>query len=404
MPILVPERGSSDISAAELEQLQTTTEFWALLNRRIIDVTMRPNGGARLSAGPYVGRAICGSEILEVVEKIPGALSSLLGYASESTFRLEPVAGTSTEIGPLIELIVLLFLAEVRKYLTNGKEFRYTRQRGVSPMVAGVIHIPATAQIRARGLVHQIAFDRTVITYETDKNVILKRALREVDHIAEAVGLDDVLVTKAHALNMYFDIYPSRVAERQSELANLSEKLVSRDASDSALLSLAALLLRHESFENADWLGHTTPKTWFVNLERLFEEALRKQLNRAEFAGLIAKKGSDFDRYLFQDSSHGRLEPDIVLLQDDEVVGIGDAKYKILLDHPRPSDMYQLLVHGAAFNSPLCFLAFASDEYRPIIYGQSATGAIVHAYALDVSDFENSVKAMLSDLDAPVAM
>jgi len=404
VPISVPERGSSNISAAELAQLQTSTEFWALLDRGIIDVAIRPNEGATLSAGPYVGRAICGSEILEVVEKIPGALGSLLGYASGSTFRLESVTGASTEIGPLVEQLVSLFLAETRKYLTNGKEFKYTLQRGVSPMVAGVIQIPATAQIRARGLVHQIAFDRPVITDETDKNVILKRALREVDQIADTVGLDGDLVTKAHALNMYFDTYPSRITERQSELATLSEMLVSSDASHSPLLALAALLLRHESFENADWLGHTTPKTWFVNLERLFEEALRKQLNRTEFAGLTVRKGSDFDRYLFHDSSHSRLEPDIVLLQDGEVVGVGDAKYKILLNHPRPSDVYQLLAHGAAFRSPLCFLAFASSEYRSIAYGQSVTGTIVHAYALDISDFENSVKAMLLDLDAPINM
>ena len=403
MPILIPERGSSEISAVQLETLQTSVEFWELINHGILDITLRPGGGAQLSAGPYVGRAICGDEIIEVQEKIPGALGSLLSYASESTFRLESITGARTEIGPLIELIVSLFLTEVRRYLAIGKEFRYSQERHVSPMVAGVIRVPATAQIWARGLVHQIAFDRTVITYDTDKNVVVKRALREIEHIAEVVELDEGLVAKAHALNMYIEDYPIRLNEKRSELAHTSEKLVLSDATDSALLSLAALLLRHESFEHTDWLGDTTPKTWFVNLEQLFEHALLRQINRVQYAGIIAREGKSRFQSIYSQSTTDPAEPDILLFQSEEIVGVGDAKYKNWSGRPERSDVYQLLVHAAAFRSPVSFLAFGSDEFRTAFLGQAITGTSVYAYALDISDLETCVNAMLSDLDAPAS-
>lgn len=404
MPISIPERGSSEISNAQLETLQSSVEFWALVNRGIVDVTLRPGGGAQLSAGPYVGRAICGGEILEVREKIPGALGSLLRYASESTFRLESATGARTEIGPLITLIVSLFLTEVSRYLAIGKEFRYSQERHVSPMVAGVIRIPATAQIWARGLVHQIAFDRKTITHETDKNIVLKRALREIEHIAEVVELDEGLVAKAHALSMYLKDYPSKLNDRRSELARTAENLVLSDTRDSDLLSLAALLLRHESFEHTDWLGDTTPKTWFVNLERLFEYALLRQINRVQYAGIIARRGKSRFRSIYSQSTTDPADPDILLLQSEEVVGIGDAKYKNWSGRPERSDVYQLLVHAAAFRSPVSFLAFGSDEFRTAFLGHSVTGTSVHAYALDISDLDTCVNAMLSDLDAPVSV
>lgn len=402
MPISVPERGRSTVSASQLEALQASPAFWGLVERGIVSVTLSPGGGARLSAGPYVGRAVCGDEILEIVEKIPGALRSLLSYASGLAFRLEPVSGARTEIGPLIELLVSVFLAETRRYLTRGKEFRYSRKRHLSPTVAGAIRIPATAQVRARGMLHQIVFDRTVVTYETYKNIVVNRALREIERIAGTVGLDASVVTNARSLRMYFEDYASSIDKGRAELARTSERLALADAADTTLLSLAALLLRHESFDNTAWLGDSTPRTWFVNLEQLFEDALRQQINRARYAGLVARRGSTFGRSVYTPPDYARVDPDIVLLQSAEVVGVGDAKYKSWSETPARSDIYQLLVHGAAFSSPVCFLAYASDEYRPLVLGHSVTGAAVHAYALDITDLEAGVSAMLSDLDAPV--
>ena len=402
MSIFVPERGNTEISAAQFERLQASSEFWVLIDRGVLGAVLRPTGAAQLTAGPYVGRAVCGDQIVEIVEKIPGALSSLLGYASGAAFRLESPPGARTEIGPLIRLLVSAFLTEARRYLSQGREFRYSRRRDCGPMVAGAIQVPATAQMRARGLRHQIVFDRTVVTHETEKNIVVSRALREVEHIASAVGIDASDVTQARALGMYFDEYQSSRARARLELGRVAEKLASAGRLDTTLLALAALLLRHESFEHADWLGDTTPRTWFVNLERLFEDALLQQINRVNFAGLTARRGSSFGRSIYAPPEHERADPDIVLMQNSDIVGVGDAKYKNWSGSPARSDVYQLLVHGSAFGSPVCFLAYASDTYQSVFLGQSVTGAAVHVYALDVTNLEHSVAAMLDDLDSPV--
>ena len=129
MLVQVPERGSTTITAEAMATISQSPEFWSLIDRGILSTTLLPAGAVRLDAGPFVGRCHCGDAIVEVIEKIPGALRSLLMYASGSAFRLEAITGVRTELGPLIALLVHAFLIETRAYLTAGKEFRYARRR-----------------------------------------------------------------------------------------------------------------------------------------------------------------------------------------------------------------------------------------------------------------------------------
>lgn len=128
MLVQVPERGSTTITAEAMATISQSPEFWSLIDRGILSTTLLPAGAVRLDAGPFVGRCHCGDAIVEVIEKIPGALRSLLMYASGSAFRLEAITGVRTELGPLIALLVHAFLIETRAYLTAGKEFRYARR------------------------------------------------------------------------------------------------------------------------------------------------------------------------------------------------------------------------------------------------------------------------------------
>ena len=98
-----------------------------------------------------------------------------------------------------------------------------------------------------------------------------------------------------------------------------------------------------------------------------------------------------------------RADPDLVLLQDGGVVGVGDAKYKAWTGDPARSDLYQLLVHAASFSSPVCFLVYAYDSFASIFMGQSVTGASTHAFALDVTDLTGGVTKMLNELDSPTS-
>jgi 5-methylcytosine-specific restriction endonuclease McrBC regulatory subunit McrC len=399
--VQVQERGSATLVGADIAELQDAPEFWALVDRGILSSTLLPGGRVRLEAGPYVGRCRCGGSVLEIVEKIPGALRSLLAYASGSAFRLEAVTGLRTELGPLVALVVRAFLTDTRAYLTAGKEFRYARRRERGSLVGGAIDVAGTARLRARGLPHLIVFDRPIVSHETDKNIILKRALREIDHIASVVSIESADIVQARALGMYFDDADHLATRPRLEVAYLAEQLASSDPSHGDLLSLAAILLRHESFELGEWLGETTPRSWFINLERLFEDALMRELNRVHYAGIEGRRGAAMSRSIFLPPEFSRADPDFVLMQDGGIVGVGDAKYKAWTGDPSRADLYQLLVHGASFASPVCFLAYAHDSFASSFIGQSVTGAATYAFAIDVNDLTGGVLRMLRQLDAP---
>lgn len=403
MLVQVPERGSATLGAEEMAGLEGSPEFWALAERGILSTTLLPGGRARLDAGPYVGRCRCGDSVVEIVEKIPGALRSLLAYASGSAFRLEAVTGVRTELGPLVALLIHAFLTETRAYLTAGKEFRYARRRERGSLVGGAINVAGTARLRARGLPHLIVFDRPVISHQTEKNTILKRALREIEHIATAVTIEPSDLVQARALGMYFDDADSSAALPRLDVAYRAEQLASSDLRHGDLLALAAILLRHESFEVGAWIGEATPRSWFINLERLFEDALTRELNRIHYAGIEGRKGASMIRSVFLAPTFSRADPDLVLIQDGGVVGVGDAKYKAWTGDPARADLYQLLVHGAAFASPVCFLVYAHDSFASSFVGQSVTGAATYAFALDVHDLTDGVQRMLEELDAPTA-
>ena len=318
-------------------------------------------------------------------------------------FRLEAITGVRTELGPLIALLVHAFLTETRAYLTAGKEFRYARRRERGSLVGGAINVAGTARVRARGLPHLIVFDRTVISHDTDKNVILKRALREIEHIAAAVPIEAADIVQSRALGMYFDDSGASWEQPRLGLAYRAEQLAASDRQHSDLLALAAILLRHESFELGAWLGDSTPRSWFINLERLFEDAVLHETNRLKFAGIEARRGASFRQSIFEAPVFSRADPDLVFLQDGGAVGVGDAKYKAWTGDPARSDLYQLLVHAASFSSPVCFLVYAHDTFASIFIGQSVTGASTHAFALDVTDLTGGVTKMLNELDSPTS-
>lgn len=263
------------------------------------------------------------------------------------------------------------------------------------------MNVAGTARLRARGLPHLIVFDRTVISYETEKNTILRRALREIEHIAAAMPIESSDVVHSRALGMYFDDSDASWERPRLAMAYEAERMASSDQRHGDLLSLAAILLRHESFELSAWLGDATPRSWFINLERLFEDALLHELNRLRYAGIEGRRGASLNQSIFLAPVFSRANPDLVLTQDGAVVGVGDAKYKAWTGDPARSDLYQLLVHGASFSSPVCFLVYAHDAFASIFIGQSVTGAATHAFALDVNDITGGVSRMLKELDAP---
>jgi hypothetical protein len=88
MHLQVPERGHLEIPLSVWKQLAGEPNFWALVDRKILKASQSGEDRIKLSGNCYVGRALFSDVVLELTEKIQGALGALLGSASYDAFRV----------------------------------------------------------------------------------------------------------------------------------------------------------------------------------------------------------------------------------------------------------------------------------------------------------------------------
>jgi 5-methylcytosine-specific restriction endonuclease McrBC regulatory subunit McrC len=338
---------------------------------------------------------------LELHEKIEGSLAALLGFASFDAFRIEEAPVKATELGGLIALLVRQFLSEVLAYVSRGRERHYTRRREQGSLIGGRIDMTRTLTLRARGLGHLVAFDRTVLTRNTTQNKVIFAALREVEALPSLLSIPELDIRSGRTLVQFFNDVRDRTVlfGRREDLLELAERaLGAASPVDKDMLALAAVILAHQSFEQSPPVDAVAPRAWFLNLETLFESAVRRSLGDAFGQGNVTKGGISM-RPIFpeRDVPH-QADPDLIVTTPAAVV-VGDVKYKDwdgeLVDR---DDLYQLLVHAAAFDAPLAFLIYPADEYTSISIGESVTGADVYAFGFPVSRLRESSRLFAGEL------
>ncbi|WP_295540838.1 hypothetical protein [uncultured Pseudacidovorax sp.] len=390
---------TSDIWA----RLSKSSSFWALVDRGVVSVEHARHGRARLSGASYVGRSIVGENILlEVHEKVPGSLTALLRFASGSDFRVERVQSPSTDMGGLMALLAAHFVDATRQYAARGRQFRYVTKSTRGSLVGGRLNVPKTLQLHARGLRHLAAFEKNVVSHDLPLNRLVLAALREVDRIGAVVDLPPEVVARARSMAMVFDdcrgpevLYGIK-ADMAKDAGRLSETAPDRVTGD--LMSLAAVILSNESFERAAPQRGIAPRAWFLNLETLFERAVRETMHR-ELRGVAAvSSGKNKPAAIFSGYEGLSANPDLVVRPLEGAICIGDVKYKRWGGTPKAADMYQLLVHAAAFEASRAFLVYPSESFGAISFGTAATGASARAYMLEISALPDQVRKMLTDL------
>lgn len=331
-------------------------------------------------------------------------MNSLLYHASHRTFRIERAPAHTSTLSRTTCLLVSQFLDNVVSYVSKGRTFRYTSVLRRGALAGGKLNVIGTIRFRARGLRHLLAFEKNVIRFDTEVNRILRVTLREIERTAKLMELPSSETARARAMAMLFaDCVDNEIlyAERQwfvaasLRLAQTEKDQLLRDA-----LALAAVILSHFSLDEPRPGSPLAPRTWFVNLETLFEQAVREELRN------ILK-----DRYVI---GHGRAEPCRIFTtitseyqanpdyfvrnSEGQVQAVGDAKYKVWTGSITAGDLYQLLVHSAAFSSPLSFLVFPSESYLSVRLGDAVTGSKVWVFGLSVSELKAGVEELASTL------
>lgn len=125
-------------------------------------------------------------------------------------------------------------------------------------------------------------------------------------------------------------------------------------------LSLASPLLQSASLDLG--VGATRGSALLIDMNTAFERFVRRALREA----LRVDEGRFPDRppgAWLDEAGVVPLKPDLCLLEDRQVVCVGDAKYKRLpAGAYRNTDLYQLLAYTVALDLPSGTLIYAADE------------------------------------------
>lgn len=374
--LTLSERSHIDIDSATWRRLAANREFWRLVDRGILSVSQPRPGAMRLTAIAHVGRAKLGDISLEIVEKVEGALSSLLEYSTQEAFRIEHMPASRSDLGRLASLLVRQFVREMRSYVSRGRDFLYQREKRQGSLVGGRMDITRTIRLRAQGFGHLVAFERPAIDRNTRKNKILLTAVREVGRLSRLVPLRPADLADSRTFSMLFD--DCRDAEfffrdRQA-FAVEAQHLSEQPGPESDLLALAAVILSHESFETGGSRLSSVPFTWFLNLERLFETAVKLKLAEVLAPKALTVKRGNLPPIFSGENREFRANPDLVVRDRQAVLAVGDVKYKQWSGSAAQADVYQLIAHSSAFHSPTSFLVFPHEVFHARELGVSSTG------------------------------
>jgi 5-methylcytosine-specific restriction endonuclease McrBC regulatory subunit McrC len=393
MILKIPERGHLEIDADSFSRLSQAPSFWKLVDAKLLGISHIGPGRVRLDGHSFVGRAVLPDTILEIEEKIPGALASLLSSATHEAFKLEKIKSMASELGDLAALLITTFLTELKTYVSKGRETIYTCRSFTGSLIGGRINLTRSIKLRSRGLRHMVSFEKHTLSRNTQKNRLFLAALQEIQDIAEIVHLEESQVAKARELAMIFeDCRDFEVLFARRALAEHAEVLLAQTTTDRDLIALAGVILANASFEYQKPILGSVPGTWFLNLEVLFEKAIRDAIRRG-LPSVVVRKGTEQPRAIFvADATLYKANPDLVLAHLDRVCGVGDVKYKSWSGMANADDIYQLLVHTAAFGATKAFLIYPHDCFECVYLGASSTGSSVWLFAVDVRNLDHSIR------------
>jgi hypothetical protein len=367
--IVVVERRTTELDESTYENLQNLPSVADLIDRGIIALIRSREVPYGVKAGPYVGTAILSADLsLRISEKSVGALKSLLVWSVPSDLRESSVPSPASFSGDILPQIARHFIRNLAYYLAHGRQKAYVRSSELSLVPNGSINVARTASLRARGKFSTLSVERFVMT----ANILPNRLLAAALTIAEAIFRDtpedrDSLTEALMLAPMFADVQSSLLETTEwSERNALFETALSdaRTTHDlAAALAYARPLLLHLGVPYAD-TNSTLPRAYFLNLETLFEDAVRNLLATiAEREGRTAYKGDRLRRPLFRDTADRYIaDPDVAVTgPGGETVCILDCKYKDYPQNPEHSDVYQILAHSSAFASRVAILVYPGD-------------------------------------------
>ncbi len=425
MLLSVTERGRSVLDLSVASALVAKREFGMLCDAGYVSLQV---GGStsRLVGHKYVGRAVIGDVELRVNEKVDGALVSLVAAATGAELRTELLSAPAGDFDAVSRILLEIFIDAAGRYVADRRVPRYEYELRESPVLQGSLRLGPTIRAWASGRPGRFVFEAGRVVRDSPLDRVVLASLDEIDRSGPLLGLSPAILYRARWLAGGLE----DVRDEQYLLTNRDEHLhearvLESDPSttpvDADLARLAAVTLLHHGFAlSDDMIDARVPRAWFVDLESLFERAVRSRLDALLVArGIDVDRGETHARRLFTaGSDKSKVNPDLVI--GDGPWAVGDVKYKSLAvalgedqdpEDPQPRrrkkekrpDLYQVLVHAAAMGAPRALLVYASDDvFEPRYLGEAATGARTWAAQVRPTHLDADLATLLGVMGLPV--
>ena len=144
-----------------------------------------------------------------------------------------------------------------------------------------------------------------------------------------------------------------------------------------------------------DW-NRSIPRSWFLNLQTIFEEAIRNAIRDSLAPAMTVEPARNRPPLFSRQPDRYRANPDVIIAATQTPLAIADAKYKDYSGWPDQSDIFELVAHAAAYGVHTALIFYPEDGgYSVRDLGPSATNCHVWIFGITFDNFLDDVRRAL---------
>jgi 5-methylcytosine-specific restriction enzyme subunit McrC len=340
-----------------------------------------------------VGVVSVGEHELYVRPKLPiPCLFFLMGYSRAPNYWFDDDVALSADEN-LVSSIASSFVRQVKKATVQGLLQGYRTVYESEPMIRGRLNIPAQIGRRAGlPLPAEVSYDD--YTVDVAENRVLLAAARKLLTVPRLAEKDRQSLRK---LLLKFDGV-TLVADHAVLPVVRFTRLNSHYR---PAVVLAEIILRHGTLEQH--AGAVTARSFLFDMWEVFEDFVSIALREA-----MESHGGNVDlQYRGKHLDVGgkvSLRPDIVWRNDQHVLAILDAKYKVEKNRRFPNgDLYQMLAYCTRFNMRAGHLVYAKGESDEVAHDIQGADVRIFSHALDLDAKPQELLAQIERLATKVS-
>ncbi|MNM54843.1 5-methylcytosine-specific restriction enzyme subunit McrC [compost metagenome] len=283
------------------------------------------------------------------VEGTRALLWKMLGAVNDLPFLETTDAQLKLRQGPLVEALVAIFLEQVATVVRRGIRRDYKRIEAEERFLRGRLRVAQQMQAPP-GRQHLFQIEYDIFSENRAENRLLQAALAKVARTSKTDHNQRLARELGHGL----ELVPLS-ADYRLDFANWR---TGRDMVHyQPLLPWLRLILNQECPHSLK--DNHAGISFLFPMEKLFEKYVELSLRRCLAPHRIIVQGQAQSRYLAHEPRAFLLKPDIMLCRAQAIIGIADAKWKLIDEHTtygsgdkdpkagiKQADMYQLFAYG----------------------------------------------------------